>query len=389
MIITHTVLGLAGFVFSGFALSRLLRRNDIADVLWGLGFVGLAVLHAFENQPLSVSAKLVLGLIVFWGLRLSFYIGRRMSKHPEDQRYANWRREWGQAEPLRAFFQVFLLQGLIMGVISLPVIWVLRSESTFVSPFDFLGLCLVIIGLCFEGVSDFEMAVFKSKSENRGKIMNQGLWAYSRHPNYFGEILIWWGFFFFALNLKLGLVTLVSPVLLTFLLLRVSGVTMLEKVLAKKGAAFLAYTQATPALLPFRGRAFLVFGAIFATLVTLDALWLGGVMKEFYSERLHYLARMQGEEWDPVLWAAGGVYLAIALGVQVFATQAGQSRLTAVFKGALFGLSVYAVYEFTNISLVKEWPLEMALVDILWGVILCGSAAFIGQLASSHQQPKS
>lgn len=388
MITLETLLCLAGFIFGGFTVSRILRRNDVADFFWGLGFVSLAVVHSVQSEHFGLRAKVVLGLVVFWGVRLALYTGFRMLGKKEDQRYANWRISWGKSEPLRAFFQVFLLQGTILGVIALPVIWVLRMDASEISGWDFLGLALVLTGLCFEVIADFQMRDFKKSSQNHGKIMSQGLWSYSRHPNYFGEILIWWGFFFMALNLPGAFLTLVSPLLITFLLLRVSGVTLLEMIMKEKGPAFEAYLKTTPTILPLSGRDILVFFIIIGVLVLLDALWLGVLMKDYYSAQLQTLGRIQGGNWDPVLWAAGGVYLAIALGVQFFAVRGAQGKWDAAFKGGILGLSMYAVYELTNISLVRNWPLGMAWVDVLWGVVLCSVAGLVGKLAYRDQKPQ-
>ncbi len=370
-----------GFAFAliGYALSRVLRRNDVADVLWGLGFIGLAFYQASISAPLSFRAYLAISFISLWGLRLSLYLGFRVfGKKEEDVRYAGWRKDWGRSEPWMAFLKVFALQGLMLSLISLPVLHIIQSPATPLTPWDFLGAVVFVIGWFFETIADAQLAQFKSKPKNKGEVMQTGLWALSRHPNYFGEILVWWGLFLLSLSLPGGLATVVSPLLITFLLTKVSGVPMLEKVLSKKGPAFKQYVKNTPALLPFRSHEVLVFFAIAGTLCMLDFLWLGVFWQEFYQTQAAPIARLDADGWDVLGWAAAGVYLFLVLGVRVLAVK--KEMLTSLWYGAWLGLSAYGIYELTNLALVKDWPIEMALMDILWGPFLCAAAALAGSI---------
>ncbi len=381
-----TFAGVLGFISVGFILSRILKRNDIADFLWGLGFIAIAMLHFFEAGPLDFRATLVLGLTLLWGLRLSLHLGiRTFGSQGEDIRYANWRKDWGKSEPLMALLKVFALQGMIMGIIALPLAWVLRMPSQALTPWDFIGTAAFILGFVFEALSDAQLAEFKKKPENKGKVMNQGLWALSRHPNYFGEVLIWWGLFLISLPLPYGLFTVLSPLLITLLLTKVSGVPMLEKVLAAKGEDFRKYVQATPSFFPFRLRSVFTFAIIIVALGALDFLWLGVVMRDFYREETAAVARIAAGQWHVLPWAAILVYFFIALGVQFFAVRA--SKLESGFRGALLGLCAYGIYEFTNLALVANWPWKMALADLLWGPVLCSFAAVTGSW-HLHHPPK-
>ena len=234
---------------------------------------------------------------------------------------------------------------------------------------------MFLIGFVFEAVSDWQMAEFKTAPTNRGKILESGLWSYSRHPNYFGEILIWWGMAFLSFSVERGVLSLLSPLLMTFLLTRVSGVPMLDRLLKDKGAAFQKYVGNVPALLPFRFRQVRTFFAVAIVLLVLDSLWLGFCMGDFYRSQL---LPFMGLHWDVHLWAAVGVYFFLTLGIVYFAIADSKSTSQSVFRGAMLGLSIYAVYEYTNLAMLPNWPTEMALVDLAWGTALCAIAAGVG-----------
>lgn len=376
--LTLQLIGISAFVLIGYLLSRLLKRNDIADTLWGLGFITVALLHSTQIPTLTFRAKLVLVLVLLWGLRLSIHLGIRSFSHSrEDIRYANWRRDWGTQEPLYAFLKVFLLQGIVLGIVSLPLPILLHSPSSEITPYDFLGLCLFVIGFLFEAIADTELMLFKHDPKNKGRVMDRGLWNLSRHPNYFGEILIWWGFFFLAVSVSGGIWTIVSPLLITYLLLQVSGVPMLEKVMQSKGEAFSHYVKNTPSLLPFGLQDVKSFVLIILSLSLLDFVWLGLIMNRFYIQETLTVARIVDGSWDVLYWPAIGVYVFMALGLKTLVITPSQSRTQALFRGAILGLTIYAVYDFTNLSLVKDWPLQMSLIDIAWGSILCGVTSAI------------
>jgi steroid 5-alpha reductase family enzyme len=214
-----------------FVIALIKKDNSVADIGWGLGFILVMYITLFQNEPFMRKHKLMEFLILAWGLRLSSYIAIRNWGKPEDFRYANWRKEWGSNFLLRSFLQVFMLQGLIMFIVSLPII-IVNSNTESNQDFRFLymiGAGVWFVGFFFETLGDHQMFMFKSDVHNNGKVMNKGLWKYTRHPNYFGESLQWWGVFLIAIPSGWWYVSIVSPVLITFLLLRVSGVTLLEK----------------------------------------------------------------------------------------------------------------------------------------------------------------
>ncbi len=234
-----------------FIIAVLIRRNDVADVAWGLGFIVVACL-AYALSGHSSRSLLVTVLVTMWGLRLSFHIFLRNRKKPEDHRYALWRKQWRHVH-LRSYVQIFMLQGILLFVIAFPVMFIAQSPSSPLGMFDVLGSAIWLVGFFFESVGDYQLTSFVRDPENKGKIMDRGLWRYSRHPNYFGEVTQWWGIFVIALSLPGALVTSVSPLLITVLILFVSGVPMLEKKYAVR-PDFESYRKRTSMFIPLPPR---------------------------------------------------------------------------------------------------------------------------------------
>lgn len=212
-----------------FLLAIALKKNDIVDVAWGLGFVMITILTQTLLPEQGLRRNILSILVILWGLRLAIYIFIRNRGRQEDFRYAQWRKDWGKGWMLRSWLQVFMLQGFFMFVISYPLMlngaWV-KDNLTLL---DFIGILIWLIGFFFEAVGDAQMRRFKLDPANRGKIMKSGLWRYTRHPNYFGESCMWWGIFFIMLNHPAGAFAVISPLTMTWLLTKVSGVPMLEK----------------------------------------------------------------------------------------------------------------------------------------------------------------
>ncbi len=226
------------------------KDNSIVDTAWGLGFILVALLAFFLEREFVVRHILVTVLVLIWGTRLAVHIFIRNKGKGEDFRYAQWRREWGKWFLLRSFFQIFMLQGLLLLVIAYPLILTNHSGEGGISFLDLVGVVVWITGFLFEALGDFQLTRFKRDPGNKGKIMSSGLWKYTRHPNYFGEAVMWWGIFLIALSVELGWTSIISPFLITFLLLRVSGVTMLEKKYVGN-KEFEAYAKKTSAFFPW------------------------------------------------------------------------------------------------------------------------------------------
>ena len=238
------------YMTSVFGLALWLKDNSIVDVAYGVAFVlacGLAFLVYGDNHPRQ---WLVLFLILIWGLRLACHILLRKQGEGEDFRYRQWREEWGETFIWRSFLQIFMLQGTVIFLVALPALLVINSPGARLGAFDVAGLLVWLFGFGFEAIGDWQLLDFKRKAENRGKIIQSGLWRYTRHPNYFGEAVLWWGLFLIALKVPYGAVAVLSPLLINFLLLKVSGIPMLEAKY-QNNPEFSVYKERTNALFPW------------------------------------------------------------------------------------------------------------------------------------------
>ncbi len=236
-----------------YLIAQWVRNNSIVDTGWGLGFVITTLVLIFASEKIFPSMLILSLMVLIWGVRLSFYIYMRNLGKPEDFRYANWRKEWGKRQPLIAFFKVFMLQGFIMWLVALPIMFVFIRHSGFPPVYGYSGVLIFLFGLIFEGVADAQMKHFKADPRNKGQIITTGLWKYSRHPNYFGEALLWWGIGIYALSVSGFWLSLISPLLISLLLRYVSGVPMLEEKY-KNRADFREYASKTPVFVPLVGK---------------------------------------------------------------------------------------------------------------------------------------
>lgn len=213
------------------------RKNDnsIIDIGYGLGFIITAytlTLVKLTDSPLSVYSSLILLLITLWGARLTYRIYQKNKGKPEDFRYAAWRELWKKKGRIyyimRAYLQIFALQGIIISIVLLPFTLSL-AHYPLQTNFIFIGLALWMIGFFFEVIGDYQLDTFIKNKNKTSSIMTTGLWKYTRHPNYFGESTMWWGLAIISLLGSSSSAVLLSPLLITYLLLFVSGIPMLEK----------------------------------------------------------------------------------------------------------------------------------------------------------------
>lgn len=235
------------YMTAWFIISYLKKRNDVADIAWGLGFPMLSW-TAFALSHFSLRAIVINILITIWGIRLASHIYARNKNKPEDARYAAWRKEWKYVY-LRSFFQIFMLQGIFLYLIVLPSVFANSASETRFGVVEGIGLAIWAVGFFFESVGDKQLANFIKEPANKGKIMQSGLWKYTRHPNYFGEVTMWWGIFVMTLSLHGAIVTIVGPLTITILILFVSGVPLLEK-RYQGNAEYEAYKKRTSVFLP-------------------------------------------------------------------------------------------------------------------------------------------
>lgn len=211
-----------------FIIACARKDNSIVDVGWGLGFIIVGLIGLWRGHNYTAQNFLILSMTIVWALRISTHILIRNWGKGEDPRYKAWRIAWKDFFFIRSYLQIFILQGLMLWIISLPIIFKLDAKDTFLSIYDYIGFYVWLIGLVCESIADYQLMHFLKDPLNKGHVMKAGLWKYSRHPNYFGEALVWWGFGIMALTSPYGFFALISPVTITILLRFVSGVPLAE-----------------------------------------------------------------------------------------------------------------------------------------------------------------
>ena len=232
-----------------FLLALVRRDNSIVDVAWGLGFISVAFTTLFLSEEHSALKWFVNLLVVTWGMRLAIRIFLRNRGKGEDFRYKKWRQDWGKNWVLKSYLRVFLVQGFFMLLISLPVIIVNASTDGVFGLLAVIGGLVWLTGFFFEVIGDYQLDDFVKDPANKGKVLDSGLWRYSRHPNYFGEVVQWWGIFIIGLGVAYGWLGIISPLTITLLILKVSGIPLLEKTLSKN-PAYLEYQKRTSSFIP-------------------------------------------------------------------------------------------------------------------------------------------
>ncbi len=253
-LLSYTALLLGCALLVVFGLALFLENNSIIDIFYGPLFVVVSGILAQFWDQWSWRQLIILGLITVWGVRLGVRILLKNWRKPEDFRYRAWRIAWQKNGMLyfffRSFGQIYLLQGAVILVVLTPVLIVFSQVQEPLTWFNWLGVIVWCAGFLFEAVGDFQLDRFARRPENQGKIIMTGLWHFTRHPNYFGEATMWWGIFFFVLGMPLAPLAVLSSVLITFLLLRVSGIPLLEAKWAGR-ADWEEYKKKTNAFLPW------------------------------------------------------------------------------------------------------------------------------------------
>ncbi len=235
-------------MFVAWVASVAMRDAGVADVAWGLAFVAIALVALVVGDGDEQRALLILILVSVWGLRLAGYIAQRHDG--EDRRYAAMRARHGNFA-LRSLWSVFGTQALIAWVISMPI-QVAATDPTpaTLGALAWIGTAIAGFGILFEALADAQLRAFSKDASNKGQVMDGGLWRYSRHPNYFGEVCVWWGIWVIALETGSAWWTAIGPAVLTFLLLRVSGVALTEKTITSRRPGYAEYVRRTSAFVP-------------------------------------------------------------------------------------------------------------------------------------------
>lgn len=233
-------------------LSVYLKNVSIVDIFWGLGFVIINGVYFFLSETFYSRNFMVLLLVTIWGLRLSIYLAYRNIGKGEDFRYQEFRRQYGISRYWWiSFFQVFLLQGFLIIIVSLPLLGAnVYTESNTLSWLDFFAIIIWLTGFVFEAIGDFQLTKFKKNPDNKGKVLDTGLWKYTRHPNYFGDTLIWWSYALFSVASG-SYWPIIGSLVMTFLIIKVSGVSLLEVSLKNKKPDYQEYIRKTNSFFPW------------------------------------------------------------------------------------------------------------------------------------------
>ncbi len=245
-----------------YLLAQIRRDSSLVDIGWGLGFFVIALNLYLARSGDNELFSLVHLLVAIWGLRLTMHILLRKAGKPEDWRFANWREQWGATHWWRSYLQVFLLQGLLMGLLAAPLVVAVSADNAEIGPLAIVGAMVWLIGFGFETIGDYQLTKFLARKreqaasgkKKKGKkkqpeFMTEGLWRYTRHPNYFGEVTLWWGLWLMVASVSNGIYSIISPLVITILLLKVSGVPMLEAKWADN-KEFKKYKRRTNAFFP-------------------------------------------------------------------------------------------------------------------------------------------
>jgi len=249
-----TGLAIVSLMVAVWLLSLVLGNASIVDIAWGFGFVVVAAVSAIVGDGNDERSTLLVVLVGIWGLRLSGYLLWRNWGEPEDFRYQSMRRRQGPKFPIKSLLTVFALQGAVMFIVSLPVQLAMTPTTPDLGVLAAIGVLLWAVGLFFETVGDVQLARFKAQPDNAGKVLQQGLWRFTRHPNYFGDFCVWWGIWLVTAESGDAAWAVIGPVLMSVMLLRVSGVPMLERSLTKRRPDYVDYITRTSAFFPRRPR---------------------------------------------------------------------------------------------------------------------------------------
>ena len=257
LIILLSALALFLFMHIAFVIGTALKNNGIIDSFYGLGYVVVAWTSLILMGTFSIRQIVTTILVSLWGLRLFLYVTIRNWGEPEDYRYQAIRKSYGDRVLSKSYVKIYLFQGLIIFLVGFPALLINSTETPPVSiGFEIstillvIGVIIWIIGFYFESVGDYQLRKFKKNPENKGKVMDQGLWKYTQHPNYFGEVTMWWGIFIIALGVPWGIITIFGPILITYMIIKVSGVRLLNY-RYRKDDKYADYKLRTSAFIPW------------------------------------------------------------------------------------------------------------------------------------------
>lgn len=233
-------------------ISVFIKNVSIVDIFWGMGFLFINLYYFLASDEFYTRKIILLVLVTLWALRLSIYLAWRNIGKGEDYRYQEFRKKYGEERYWWvSFFQVFLLQGILIVLVSLPLLATnFETQNDYLNLFDYLAILFWVIGFIFESVGDYQLSKFKMNPNNRGKVLNTGLWKYTRHPNYFGDTMVWWAYAILSIASQ-NYWSFIGSIIMTLLILKVSGVALLEKSLKDKKLEYLEYIRKTNSFFPW------------------------------------------------------------------------------------------------------------------------------------------
>ncbi|MFW9988769.1 MAG: DUF1295 domain-containing protein [Candidatus Odinarchaeota archaeon] len=240
LIIGYSALFLLGYLIIAFIVGTIKKNNGLMDIFYGPGYFIVALISLIFfyilNEIVYFQQIIVTILVFIWALRLAIYVSIRNRGKPEDYRYQAMRKRWKTNIALKSFIRVYIFQGLVILIVCFPVWFVNVSNNPSIGNFlDFygvilwLGVIIWLIGFLFESFGDYQLFKFKQDPNNKGKVLDQGLWKYTQHPNYFGEVTQWWGLFIIALAVPFGFISIIGPIFITYMIIKVSGIRLLDK----------------------------------------------------------------------------------------------------------------------------------------------------------------
>lgn len=246
------LIGILSLMTTLWIISIFIKNVSIVDMFWGFGFVMTNIVYYISTDIHYLRHYFLLILVFLWGMRLSIYLAKRNIGKGEDFRYQEFRKNYGEKRYWWiSYFQTFLLQGILMWIISLPLLGAnYYTNSDSISIFDYIALISFIIGIIFEAGGDFQLSKFKKNPANKGKVLNTGLWKYTRHPNYFGDSAVWWSFAFFSIAAQ-SYWTIIGSIVMTLMIIKVSGVALLEKSLKTQKPEYQEYIRKTSSFIPW------------------------------------------------------------------------------------------------------------------------------------------
>lgn len=233
-------------------ISVFIKNVSIVDIFWGMGFLFINIYYFLASDEFYTRKIILLVLVTLWALRLSIYLAWRNIGKGEDYRYQEFRKKYGEERYWWvSFFQVFLLQGILIVLVSLPLLATnFETQNDYLNLFDYLAILFWVIGFIFESAGDYQLSKFKMNPNNKGKVLNTGLWKYTRHPNYFGDTMVWWAYAIFSIASQ-NYWSFIGSIIMTLLIVKVSGVALLEKSLKDKKLEYLEYIRKTNSFFPW------------------------------------------------------------------------------------------------------------------------------------------